>query len=426
MAIAVDDLVRSRLPGRSLPRELYLDDAVFAEDLRRIFYRGWLFAGHSCDVPDPGDFLVYEVGAESVLLVRDADGRLRAHFNVCRHRGSRIAVTEQGRAKALVCPYHQWVYALDGRLRSARLMGEEFDPTGYGLRPASVRELGGLLFVCMAPEPPPFEPAAQAIAPQLGPHRLDRAKVVARHRYDVNANWKLLVENNRECYHCRGGHPEFCRSNFDLGMNGDPRVDGAYGAILEQQYERWTALGLAPREVSFPGGSWYRVARLPLKEGFLTESLDGRLVGPLLGDLPEPDTGSLRVVTLPNSWVHANCDYAVTTRLTPLAADRTRVDLAFLVRHDAVQGVDFDVARVAEVWRATSEQDWQLCENNHAGIRSIAYEPGPYSAITENSVESFVRWYVTELGRSDDADRSGTTPARDAVAVSCRHEGTGS
>jgi len=388
---------RARAEGTTLPRESYVDEGVFQADLDAVFLRGWLFAGHACEIPEPGDFFTFQIGAESVIVVRDHDGAIRCHFNVCRHRGSRILTDSCGTARALVCPYHQWTYGLDGRLAAARLMGTDFDTGGLGLRPAAVQEVAGLVFVCLAPDPPPFEPARQAIAPQLGPHGFDRAKVAARLHYEVRANWKLLIENNRECYHCRGSHPEFCLSNFDYGVDGDPRRSTTYEKVLVHESARWESLGLAPKEVSFPGGSWYRVSRLPLKEGYLTESIDGRPVAPLMGDLTSHDTGSLRVIGWPNMWAHANCDHGVTTRLTPLAAGLTAVDLCFLVRQDAVEGVDYDPERIVHVWRATSEQDWELCENNHAGVSSMAYQPGPYSPVMENSVESFVRWYTARL-----------------------------
>ena len=397
MGVTAITRARAREEGTTLPRESYVDEAVFQADLDAVFLRGWLFAGHTCELPRPGDFFTFEIGVESVIVVRDNDGALRAHFNVCRHRGSRIVTERCGQARALVCPYHQWTYGLDGRLAAARLMGPDFDTGGLALRPAAVRELAGLVFVCLAPDPPPFEPAREAIAPQLGPHGFDRAKVVNRLHYEVRANWKLLVENNRECYHCRGSHPEFSLSNFDYGVDGDPRRSATYDEVLAREYARWESLGLAPKEVSFPGGSWYRVSRLPLKEGYLTESIDGRPVAPLMGDLTTHGTGSLRVISWPNLWAHANCDHGVTTRLTPLAAGLTAVDLCFLVHADAVEGVDYDPERVAHVWRATSEQDWELCENNHAGVRSMAYQPGPYSSMTENSVETFVRWYTAQL-----------------------------
>ena len=402
----IESLIQDRVPGKSLAQEFYLDDAIFEEDLRRIFHASWLFAGHSCEIPEAGDFFTFDVGEESILILRDKDGRARAHFNVCRHRGSKIATEPCGHAKALVCPYHQWVYALDGSLTNARLMGEDFDKKQYRLRPAEAREVAGLIFVCLPPNEstPDFGPMFDAIEPQLRPHGLEKAKVAVRHRYEVRANWKTLIENNRECYHCRVSHPEFCMSNYDLGLPGDMRGDADYDFLLEGEYGRWRDLGLSPREVSFPNGRPYRVARLPLKEGFVTESLDGSMVAPLMGDLTDPDSGSLRIISLPNFWGHANCDYAMTTRLTPVSVGTTRVEVSFLVHRDAVEGVDYDPRALAHVWRATSEQDWELCENNYAGIKSLAYEPGPFSELTESSVESFLQWYLDQL-----ADESGAT-----------------
>jgi Rieske 2Fe-2S family protein len=410
----LQDLLKNREPGKSLPRDFYLDSGLFEMELSRIFHTNWLFAGHACEISEPGDFFLLPVGQEELILVRDKEGAVRAHFNVCRHRGSRIATEPRGRSRSLVCPYHQWVYGLDGCLANARLMGDGFDADGFRLRSAAVRELAGLVFVCLSPgeSTPDFDSFFGDIEPQLGPHGLEGAKVAVRHSYRVRANWKTLVENNRECYHCRVSHPEFCMSNYDLGLPGDTRGDDGFDATLGRDYERWRDLGLAPEDVSFPSGLPYRVSRLPLKEGFLTESLDGHLVAPLLGALTHPETGSLRVITLPNFWAHANCDYAMTTRLLPDSPGLTNVEVSFLVREDAVAGVDYDPERLAAVWRATCEQDWELCENNFAGIRSVAYEPGPFSEVTESSVESFVRWYLDEIsGDREPLPGSASLPA---------------
>jgi len=400
------ELLRSRMPGKSLPQEFYVDPELFEEDLARIFHANWLFAGHTCEVPEPGDYFVLPVGRESIFVVRDKEGQLHAHFNVCRHRGSKIATQPRGHCRSLVCPYHQWVYTLDGSLSNARLMGEGFDAGEYHLRSAAVREISGLIFVCLSPEPPSLDLATEVIGPQLRPHGLESAKIIRRDHYEVQANWKVIVENNRECYHCRVSHPEFCMSNYDLGLPGDTRGDEGYDATLEHEYERWQDLGLYPEEMSFPGGAPFRVSRLPLKEGFLTESLDGSLVAPLMGDIHDARTGSLRIITLPNFWAHANCDYAMTTRLLPAGPGLTNVEVCFLIREDAVEGVDYDPQQVAAVWEATCEQDWELCENNYAGIESVAYEPGPFSDVTENSVEDFACWYLDQLAEGEIAHAS--------------------
>ena len=388
----------ARKPGCTLERDFYTDAAIFGADLERIFYNGWLFAGHSCELGKPGDYLVFSVGTESLLLTRDESGELHAHHNVCAHRGSRIVLSPRGNARALVCPYHQWVYGMNGKLRSARLMGDCFDTADHQLRPAAVRELSGLLFVSLSDSPPSFDPMVAAIEPQLRPHGIDRAKIVRRDRYTVQANWKTIVENNRECYHCRGSHPQFCLSNFDFGTHGDIRTNESFERRLAESYGQWLQLGLSPRDVAFPDGLWFRVARLPLKDGFRTESVSGELVAPLMGSITQPETGSLRIVSLPNMWAHANCDYAMTTRLTPVAPGVTDVEVCFLVDADARAGTDYESAELSEVWRATSEQDWELCENNYAGIASRGYRPGPYSTVVENSVDAFLTWYLACLG----------------------------
>ena len=393
-AVGTPPLLPPTRAGWSLPAAYYLDDGVLAAELGSVF-GGWLFAGHTCEVAGPGDYLVFTLGAESVIVVRDEAGVLRGHHNVCRHRGSRICTEERGTARVLVCGYHQWTYGLDGQLRAARLMGDGFAKTEHRLGPVAVREVAGLVFVCLLDEPPSFDAAERAITAQLGPHRLDRARVVHRTTYDVAANWKTLVENNRECYHCRSNHPEFLESNFELGMHGDPRRSQGYDARLAAAYEQWGADGLAPEELSFPDGEWFRIARLPLRDGFRTESVDGRPVAPAMGEVG-PDPGSLRLIGLPTMWAHANLDYAMTTRLTPVGAAHTRVEVCFLVDEGAADS-EVDLDALTAVWTATSEQDWALCEANFAGVRSRGYRPGPLSPVVEASVQHFLDWYLERL-----------------------------
>ena len=383
---------------RTLPQPYYTDDAVFADDLEHVFARNWTFAGHTCEL-GPGDWFRRTLGRDQVIVVRDHDGTLHAHHDVCAHRGSRLTTAECGTAKAFVCPYHQWVYGLDGRLRSARLMGENFPTTSVKLAPVAVREVAGLVFLRLADSGAPdssMDAFAAAAESRLVPHGLADARIVARDSYRVAANWKTLVENNRECYHCRGSHPEFSLSNFEQGTHGDVRANPRYDEALTLARARWAARGLDPDDVSFPDDAWFRLARLPLKEGFATETLDGRLVAPTMGVLPDAEVGSLRVVGLPNLWAHANADYAMTTRLTPVDAGTTDVEVCFLVRADARLD-DADVEALTAVWRATSEQDWELCEANYAGIASRGYRPGPLSPVVEASVAAFLDWYTGQL-----------------------------
>jgi Rieske 2Fe-2S family protein len=384
-------------PGRTLPQRFYTDPVIFAAEMDKVWARGWLFAALSAELPAPGDGLAWSPGGESVFLVRGDDGQVRAFHNVCRHRGCRLLDDGPASLRRVVCPYHQWTYGTDGGLRSAWGTGGEADPGELSLVPLPVRDLGGLLFVSFAADPPSLADAEHGIIPQLAPHGLRGTQVAHRVRYTVRANWKVIVENNRECYHCRGSHPEFCVSNYELGGAGDVRTNPDYERETRRQEALWAAGGLSPQVISFPGGDFFRVARLPLRPGFVTESMSGQRIAPRLGTLAGDDTGSVRLVFLPNAWAHVNCDYVMTTRLTPVAADQTDVDVCFLVRKGAREGADYDLADLTHVWTATSEQDWALCEANYAGIRSRGYRPGPLSSLTEGGIAQFYGWYLGRL-----------------------------
>jgi Rieske 2Fe-2S family protein len=401
MIEAVAALATEHVPGRSLPQAAYTDPDVYAAELERVFGAGWVFVATNAEVARPGEHLTWSVGSDSVVLTRDQHGVLHAHHNVCRHRGSRLRPDGTGTGRGLVCGYHNWAYGLDGALRGAPHLAAavlDRERSRLGLQPVPVREVCGLIFVCFADAVPTFDAAQAALTAQLTPHRPDRTQVVARHHYTVRANWKLLVENNRECYHCLSNHAEFCLSNYELGMSGDARTNARYEAALATQRASWAAQGLSTQDVSFPDGDFFRVARLPLKDGYVTESLSGELVAPLLGDLVSADVGSVRIIGLPNLWAHVNADYVMTTRLTPIDVHTTDVDVVFLVRAGA-EPAEVDVAAVEAVWVATSEQDWALCEANSAGIRSRAYRPGPLSSITEGSVAGFHAWWWAALGQ---------------------------
>lgn len=396
----VTALVERPAEGMGMTAAAYTADAVYAADLDAVFARNWLFAAHTADVRTPGAYRVIDVAGEQILVWRDRDGTVRAFYNVCRHRGSRLAVQRCGATTTLRCPYHQWTYRSDGGLAGARLMGDGFDPRRWPLVEVASRELGGLLFVCLADEPPPFQPAADAIGPQIAAHGLDHTVVVARETYAVAANWKTLVENNRECYHCRVTHPEFSLVNYDVGLPGDPRLPADYERRLAEATAHWHELGLAPRTVSFPHGEWFRVSRMPLRDGYVTETIDGTLAAPLLGTLTSSAVGSLRIIGLPNFWAHVNADYAMTTRIDPRGPGDTHVEVCFLVRADARPGQDYDVDKLTTVLRATFEQDIVLCERVAAGLSSRGFRPGPYSPIVEASVDTFLTWYRDQFLRA--------------------------
>ena len=381
-AIACD--LAARRPGRSLPGSLYRDPASFQFDLDAIFYSQWLFAGLEAEISRPGDYFTLEIGPSSVIVLRDKAGKIRAFHNSCRHRGSRICTPGRGRSSSLVCPYHHWTYGLDGSLVQARLMPAEFDKSQHGLKPVKIESMSGILYICLSDDPPNFSDYRAKAEPLLAPHNLAEAKVAAQTTIMEQGNWKLVMENSRECYHCKACHPELMTSLLDF-YDLDSSETKAFWSASE-------AKGLKNGPVYLPGG---RVVRLPLAPGAVSVTMDGKpAVAKLLGDTPDDDIGSLRVQWSPNSFCHIFGDYAFFFRLLPRGPLETEVTSTFLVHKDAVEGVDYDVDKLTSAWIVTNDQDRGLVEVNQLGVNSVGYQPGPYNPTTEPGVLSFVDWYV--------------------------------
>ena len=391
----LSELLQRRRTGFSLEPAFYNSGEIFREDVHQVFLANWLFAGHANAIPKPGDYFLFELADESFIVIRDERMHIHALANVCRHRGSRICMEGQGNARSLVCPYHQWVYRPDGSLVKARLMPPDFDLAKQGLWQARIEILEDLIFICPSENPPDFATFRTCMEPRLRAHDLRHAKIACKKEYEIAANWKLVVENSRECYHCGVAHPQYCKAvEFAAAIGSESaQGDASQEAAARQHVE---SLGLLTEEVPFLPDSWYHYRRFLLRPGHVTESMDGSPVAPIMGTLPARNTGVFAIVTLPNLLLEANSDYVMTLRLTPRGPQRTHAEICWLVRSDARADFDYDVERLTEFWRLTSEQDWTLCENNQPGVNSSKYVPGAY-APSEAGVEHFVQWYVKQL-----------------------------
>jgi phenylpropionate dioxygenase-like ring-hydroxylating dioxygenase large terminal subunit len=392
----IRSLLESHRVGWTLQQHFYRDPAIFELDLKRIFGRYWLFSGHVSQVRHPGDYIIYQIGIDQVIIVRDHDEEIRAFFNTCRHRGSLICTEPTGRLKSFVCPYHQWSYALDGSLKAGKHLPDDFDKSEFNLHKAHCRVMEGLIFISLSDQPPDFSPVELDAVPHLKPHGLERAKICQTRRYDVRANWKLIDENARECYHCPGSHKQYCHAVMSAAAVNSPALALRHSSVLAEKAARWKEIGLETEPKPFRPGTYHSVSRFVFRPGVVTESLDGQPVAPLMGRLTEPDSGVLGLGIYPNLLFEASSDHAVTLRFTPVGPELTRVEMNWLVHEGAVEGRDYEVKRVEAVWRATAEQDWKLCEDNQTGVNSSRYQPGPYVKV-EWGCEHFIEWYLNEL-----------------------------
>ncbi|HQV01982.1 MULTISPECIES: aromatic ring-hydroxylating dioxygenase subunit alpha [unclassified Novosphingobium] len=372
----------ARKPDHSLPQGLYTDPRAFDFDLDAIYARSWLMAGLECELPTAGSRLALTIGKWPVLIVRDKTGEIRAFHNSCSHRGSILCEAGHGSAPRLICPYHRWTYGLDGSLLAAGRMPADFNKGEHSLRPVPLRRVAGAIFICLADDPPEFDSFGQQFEAYAGPLNFANLKLAATDLMVEEANWKLVMENARECYHCPTGHPE-------LGQSFP--VQSAQDTVDRDFVEAMDRLGLPHAGVE---GSWWQLARFALNAGCSSISMDGQPVcSRPLTTLNGGNVGSLRWAIDPHLFAHATGDHVFVFSCMPVGPRETHVFSRWYVHKDAEEGRDYQIPALKELWLKTNLQDKELAENNHRGVLSPGYRPGPYSLEAERLVTRFADWY---------------------------------
>ncbi|MGH9258306.1 MAG: aromatic ring-hydroxylating oxygenase subunit alpha [Acidimicrobiales bacterium] len=362
-----------RQGARTMSGEYYTSPEIYATERVRLGERCWFCVGRADALAEPGTYVLAAVAGESVVLVRDKKGTLRAFFNVCRHRGTRLLEAERGRlSETIQCPYHAWTYALDGRLIGAPHMNEieRFDKRDYPLHQAALAEWEGFLFVSVARAPEPLAGVLAPLVGRFGRFNLPRLASFRRVEYDVRANWKLVFQNFCECLHCPIIHPELARVL--------PYTSGANDLV----------------EGPFLGGY------LLIAEPHASATFTGRACGVPLGDLgPEDRRRAYYYTIFPNLMLSIHPDYAVYYTVWPEAVDRTRIVCEWLVHPDTLARPELDPEDAVQFWDTTNRQDWHISELSQAGIASRVYAPGPYSP-RESVPAAWDRAYLEFMGKT--------------------------
>ena len=337
----------------TLPARYYTDPEHFRLELERIHFDMWLCAGRAEQVPEPGSYFVRRIGDASVIVVRDADGNVRAHHNVCRHRGTMLCGDDAGRFPGRIqCQYHAWTYELDGSLASAPHMEkvEGFREADYPLRAVAAAVWDGHVFINLSERPAPFADHLAGLPGKFSPWGMADLKLVERRVYPLKCNWKLIIQNYSECLHCPIVHPLLNKQSHY--MSGDNE----------------------PAQPTYLGG------RMDLRDGVKTLSMDGQTTRACLPGLGEDDRRRVYYYALlPNLLLNLHPDYMLTFTLWPQAPDRTDVICEWHFHPDAIAAPDFDPRGAIEFWELTNRQDWGLSELAQQGISSRGYQPGPYS-----------------------------------------------
>ncbi|MDH3441273.1 MAG: aromatic ring-hydroxylating dioxygenase subunit alpha [Gammaproteobacteria bacterium] len=393
--------------GMTIPAEYYYEMAHYRKDEAHIAENWWLMADHVSRIPEPGDFFVFKFGlGESAIVVRNESGEINAFHNVCRHRGSRLCrhdedprpdddrlsvrqLGESGNAQVFRCPYHAWLYDVDGNLIDAYGMHDGFDRSANGLIKCHMRIEESHIFLnfSRAEEPPPFDDPFEYGFREIG-ERYDMAalKVGTRKSYQMKANWKLGLENFMECYHCEASHDSLTKThNWDYTLSDRRRERWA------QRVAEWIGPELAAERGSgFPYDG-------ELNPGFLTGSVDGQPVAPFLPGIDDwsHDT-DIAITWFSTGYWQTYDDHIAVARFTPRGPELTDVEIFWLVHPDAVAGEDFNEEDLQALWDITIIEDAWLVENNHIGVKSLGYRPGAYST-HEQQPSYFATWYMREI-----------------------------
>jgi Rieske 2Fe-2S family protein len=364
---------RSPPLAESLPKRSYVDEADFDREREAVFYSDWFCVARTESILEPGDYVVADVAGESIVVVRTADGGVSAFYNLCRHRGSRLVEPRpepaaQARAdghfdRSVRCPYHSWTYALDGSLKAAPYLPEvRGGKQRLSLHEVAVLSWGGFVFCCVEPSsaPPDVGESLRAVAERLVRYEIDRLRVATRIVYDVSANWKVILENYNECYHCGPVHPELC--------------------------EIVPAFGRGGRDLDWEAG-------IPHRKGAVTFTTTGTTTRSALPGLNDDERirhkGEL---IFPNLMLSCSCDHVAAFSMFPRSAARTLIVCDFLFDPDEMARPGFDPSDAVQFWDVVNRQDWRICEQVQDGMTSRRFVTGYLAPMEDPSAD--VRRYL--------------------------------
>jgi len=390
------ELISKYQGSQSLPRQFYTSETVYKMDIQHYWNHSWIWVGHINQIPNVGDFFLFDYGYESVIIARDKNGSVNAFLNVCRHRGSRVCIEKSGNTRLFVCPYHAWTYELNGSLRAAREMEDNFNTAEYSLKKVNLRIFHGLIFICVADNSPNIDEGLLQLEPLVEPFEFENLKIVHSANYPVAANWKLALENYMECYHCAPSHLEYSRSH-SLKDPSSANIE-LKNCMLKKSMD----VGLSGEELhinlleSNNVEMDFYFSRYPLFQGYKTGSKSGEKLAPLLGRLKDFDGGTSDIqIGILNNFLSYS-DHVIGYRFIPRSLQITDIEVIWMVREDAEEGKDYNLEDLTWLWHCTSQDDERIIALNQKGVNSNHYVPGPLSNM-EWGIKAFHAGYLKQL-----------------------------
>jgi Rieske 2Fe-2S family protein len=370
------DDVGEHLSASTPPGAFYTDANVLREEIERFFCRAWLNIAHEAELPNPGDFVTREIGDESILVIRGTDGKVRAFYNVCRHRGTRLVADPSGtNLRSVVCPYHAWTYSTEGALVGAPHTEDlkEFSRDAYGLFPVPLETWGGFVWMNLDPDARPMRETMGGFLGDFDRFGLSNLRLARRKVYDIQANWKILVENYSECYHCAPIHPDLNRITHYMGGEVTSYfVDGNRRAEYSGSYMTFNQ--------DFGSMTWSGYTSRPPIRGMVGEDLKRIYY----------------YVVFPNLFWSLHPDFLMIHRTWPVTPSSSRIECEFYFDADTMARPDFDPSDAVDLWDLVNRQDWSVCERTQKGMRSRVWKGGRYSS-QEPQVHDFDAYVAERL-----------------------------
>lgn len=350
----VDYQVESNM--KTLPPYYYQSEEIYQEEIEKVFYKKWIFICREEEIPNKGDYKTVDIGDENIIVVRENEASIKAHFNVCRHRGTRICEKHEGRFETgdIACPYHAWRYEFDGKLKAAPLMNklEDFNKKDYHLHEAHVKIWGGFVFINLDENPISFEEEMAPLIGKFSDWKLPELRIAHKIHYELNCNWKLIIQNYQECYHCPGVHPLLSKYTPFRNAVHDCFEGAVIGGFMEMNEET---------------------------EGM---TMDGKAAGPPVCDVSDENLNRIHYYSIfPNLLLSPHPDFVMYHRIKSVSVNKIENDCFFLLHPDVIA----DPKRMErfqsaiEFWDLTNRQDWQVCEQMQQGLKSKRFKHGRYA-----------------------------------------------
>ena len=356
--------------AHTLERDYYTSKKILSQEYKNIFLNHWICAGRESELSHPGEYKTINIGFESIIILKDQKNKIRSHYNLCRHRGTRICEKPDGKfSKSIQCGYHGWAYSLDGSLIGAPHMDKvpNFRKSDYGLHPVPLKLWEGFIFINLSENPTDFENSFAPIIGRFKEWSISELHIFEKKKYRVKGNWKLVIQNYCECYHCPILHPDLAAIHNYMGGKNDLYEGAFLGGYMEFNKNK----------------------------NSITES--GELCCPTLPGVSKKNESRVYYYSIfPNMLLSLHPEYVMFHTIWPEGNNQCIVECSWLFEKNVIKSSEHKPQEAVDFWDLTNKQDWHISELSQLGIQSKKYYPSPYSG-QESLLAAFDKFYKSTL-----------------------------